>query len=507
MHNLQATSQTSQANKAIELLAVKAMLGRRGLAVPEKAIKPKTWPARHLVGPDEVSPVRFHLGQDWTFDAESRFVVMLAGTQAGKTGWSPWWLLNEIRNKGRGDYGAVTASYDLFKLKLLPAMQNVFCNITGIGKYWAGERIIEIRENASPDGKFLAKRSDDVMWARIILRSAEAEGGLESGTLKAVILDEAGQPSFSRAAWSAIKRRLAIHSGRALVTSTLYNLGWLKQDFIDPFDGKLPVKIDRLDNGAECRMYQNDLISLIQFDSIANPSFPMADYELARATMPPDEFEMFWRGRAAKLRTLIYDCYEPKLHDVDDFEIPAHWPRFVGIDPMGAHIAALWLAFDPVAEKLFAYREYVAPFGDTTEKHVKNILELSEGERILAWAGGGPGERQARLDWMNYGIDLQSPTEDPALKMDVWSQIMRVYATFKLGDLLIFKSIGNLKAELGSYQRYKDKTTNEMTDRILNKEAYNCLDALRYIVAYMTDPVEQREVVYMPNIINPHVRG
>jgi len=431
---------------------------------------------------------------------------MISGTQAGKTSWGPWWLKREIEREGAGDYIAATATYDLFKLRQLPALLKVFEELSGIGRYWGGDRVIEIRENAEPDGRFYAKTSKDPMWARIILRSADSEGGLEAATAKAAWLDEAGQLRFGFQAWHAIRRRLALHQGRALITTTLYALGWVKQTFLDPLEDTEPTEQIIDERGAEMALRENDDIALIQFDSIANPSYPMEEFEEAKKTMPKDEFFMFWKGLAAKLRSLIYDVYEPKVHDVEPFEIPHDWPRFVGIDPLGDKIAAVWLAFDPGKQKLYLYREHQGDFGQTTEKHVGDILALGQGEYILAYAGGGPGERQPRVDWMGHGLDLQSPTEDPALKMSVWSQIMRVYATFATKDLLIFNNCGNIKAELGSYQRYKDKTTGNLTDRILNKEMFHMLDALRGIVTWMTDPVEEREILYMPATINPHIR-
>ena len=465
-----------------------------------------SWPPECLVGPDEITPVPFHVGQMWTWDAEQRWVAMISGTQSGKTSFAPWWLKREIKRLGRGDYLAVTSTFDLYKLKMLPALLKVFCEISCIGKYWGGDRVIEICENAEPGGKFLAQASKDPMWARIILRSADSESGLEAATAKGAWLDEAGQTRFDLAAWNAIRRRLALNQGRGLITTTLYDLGWTKQKLIDPLDGVEPTHYITDERGAEMTLRENDDIALIQFDSIANPSYPVKEFEEAKATMPADEFAMFWKGMAAKLRSLIYDVYEPKIHDVEPFDVPHDWPRFVGIDPMGDKIAAVWLAYDPEKEKLYLYREHVGDFGQTTAQHVKDILELGSGERILAYTGGGPGERQSRADWTGHGLDLQPPTEDPALKMSVWSQIMRVYSTFATKDLFVFSNCGNIKAELGSYQRYKDKSTGNLTDRILNKEMYHCLDSLRAIVTWISDPIEQREIIYLPGVINPHLR-
>src|SRR5207245_1251149 len=134
------------------------------------------------------------------------FTFVFAGTQGGKTSFGPWWLWREIQETARSgelnDYIAATASYDLFKLKFLPALRETFEHVLRIGRYWSGDRIIELADPES--GKFLASRSDDRMYGRIILRSAAGGGGMESLTGKAALLDECGQDEFTLETWEAI---------------------------------------------------------------------------------------------------------------------------------------------------------------------------------------------------------------------------------------------------------------------------------------------------------------
>jgi hypothetical protein len=422
---------------------------------------------------------------------------MIAGTQGGKTGFGPWWLKREIEERGAGDYLAVTATYDLFKLKMLPAMLKVFEGISGWGRYWGGDRLIELSDPTTD--QFKAKKSTDPMWARIILRSADALGGLESATAKAAWLDEAGQDRFTLAAWRAIRRRLALHIGRVLITTTLYNLGWLKQQVIDPAtdDPDKVLTLETLPAGAEIERTEVLGVSLIQYDSIANPSYPMSEYLEAQATMPPDEFAMFYRGRVAQLRALIYDCFSKEIHKVPAFPVPDHWPRVAGVDPMGASIGVLWLAFDPDKDQLHVYREYLEPFGVTTIEHAKNVAALSTRERIIKWIGGGPSERQARADWTGAGVFVDEPPIT-----DVWVQINRVYALFKSVALVVHSSCPHLLSELGTYQRKQDRE-GELTELIKDKDRYHLLDALRYIVSWLTEPRETTEVIYNPLRMGP----
>ena len=132
--------------------------------------------------------LNFHSGQTKAWDSDKRFVLMLAGTQGGKTSFGPWWLWREIQKKGRGDYLAITTSYDLFILKMLPELRKVFEGVLRIGRWWGGYKVIELCDPET--GKFLANLQSDEMWGRIILRSANAESGLEASTAKAAWLDE-----------------------------------------------------------------------------------------------------------------------------------------------------------------------------------------------------------------------------------------------------------------------------------------------------------------------------
>lgn len=401
-----------------------------------------------------------HPGQLQAWDSKKRIVAILAGTQGGKTSWLPWWLWREIQQTadpaGNNDYLAITASYDLFKLKFLPAIREVFENIFGIGKYWSGDRIIELRDPAT--GEFWAKRADDPMWGRIILRSAESGGGLESATARGAIFDEAGQDSATVDTYWAIRRRLSLHQGRLCLGTTLYNLGWLKSEIYDPWE-----KMKR----------QHDEIDVIQFESIANPSFPKAEYEAAKASLPRWKFDMMYRGVYSRPAGQIYDVFDRSLHTCPPFAIPSEWQRYLGLDFGGVNTAAVFLAEEPTSKKLYVYRTYHE--GSRTGK--EHAIELLRGEPMIPFAvGGSPSEGQWRREFASGGLAVRSPDVK-----EVEIGIDRVYGAFKRGEIVIFDNLTDLLGELNSYSRDVDAAGNVL-ERISNKSSYHLLDALRYIV-------------------------
>jgi len=433
----------------------------------------KKWPDRNLHDED-FKPIPFHQAQNILWDADRRSVVMSAGSQSGKTSWGPWWILREVYEKrGPGDYIAVTASFDLFKLKMLPSMLAVFDGIFQLGRFWGGDRIIELADPVT--GKFLAKRATDNMWGRIILRSADALGGLESATAKAAWLDECGQDRFSLDAYKAIRRRIALKRGRMLMTTTLYNIGWFTQQVIDPAVAEGNTAFET-HGSAELEVtdsVKRDTI-VVQFDSILNPAFPMDEYNEQKELLSDEEFQMFYRGRKASRRFLIYDTFDPTKHVCPPFEIPESWRRYLGVDFGGSHTAAMYYAEEPGTGKLYCYREYLGG-GKAIEQHVKDILKYENGVPVAY--GGARSEDQWRMEFGQHGLPIMPPLTD-----EVDLGISRVYALHNLSSVIYFKNLSGILDEKGRYRRKRNKEGDVISD-IENKNTFHRLDAERYLIS------------------------
>jgi hypothetical protein len=413
---------------------------------------------------------QWHPGQLQTLASQKRFTAMIAGTQGGKTCLGPEWLYRMImgykdkktrktvKGCGTGDYLAVEATYDLFKLKMLPEMLWYFVEAKKIGRYWAADRVIEIAEECK-SGKFLAKNAADPMWARIILRSAEAKAGLESATAKAAWLDEAGMPDFSRTAWEAVQRRLSISQGKVLFTTTLYDWGWFKSEIYDRWEKGDPD------------------YAVIQFDSILNPAFPKEEYERARMTLPQWKFDLFYRGRYSRPAGLVYDAFDEKQCKVHRFPIPVEWPVYVGHDFGPVHTAALWYAMNPENGCLYLFREYITAEKKTAVQHAAEFLRLSRGENIIKRLGGSHTEAGWREAYQLAGW----PIGEPAIR-DVEIGIDRVYGWHKTGKLFVFDDMFDYLAEKLSYSRTLDASYNP-TDEIKDKSRFHLMDAERYIIS------------------------
>lgn len=386
--------------------------------------------------------VTLHAGQTRAWDSTKRMVFIVAGTQGGKTSMTPIWLHREIKERGDGDYLAVTATYDLFKLKFLPEMRRYF-EMFG-WEYSASERI-------------LFHEYKPRMFSRIILRSANAPGGLESATAKAAVLDECGQDDFRIDSWEAVQRRLSLARGRVLGATTPYNMGWLKTEIYDRWVGGDPD------------------IQVVQFKSIMNPVFPKDEYYRAKRTMQPWKFSMFYDGEFTRPAGLIYDVFDKSYDTCPRFAIPVKWPRFLGLDFGGIHTAAMFYAQSPDG-KLYAYREYLAG-GKTAAEHAKDLLKDEPGRPLCV--GGSKSEGQWRKEFAAGGLAVRAPEIS-----DVEVGIDRVYEANKAHDIIYFDDLRGFIEQKQMYSRKVDES-GEPTEEIKDKDTFHFMDAERYIIGYL----------------------
>lgn len=403
-----------------------------------------------------------HAGQTQVWDSDARITAMIAGTQSGKTSFGPWWLYREIyggwgrRGRGPGDYLAVTTTFDLYKLKLLPELRQVLERTLRVARFWSGDRVLELRD---PDtGQFWAERADDPMWGRIILRSAAAESGLESATALAAWLDEAGMDDFPLTAWDAIMRRLSLALGRVLITTTPYNLGWLKQQVYDPWQGGY------------------DDYRVVQFASSVNPAFSQEAMDEARRRLPGWKYAMFYLGQFERPAGLIYDVFDARRDTCPRFPVPTSWPRYLGLDFGGVNTAGLFYAEEPGTDKLYLYREYHAG-GRTAAEHTEHLLEDEPG--IPLAVGGSKSEGQWRDEFTAAGL----PVREPDIS-EVEVGIDRVYGAHKQHQIVVFDDLAGYLDEKARYHRELDAMGN-VTEKIADKNTFHRMDAERYIVGWL----------------------
>jgi len=287
---------------------------------------------------------------------------------------------------------------------------------------------------------------------------AQDPDSLESATAKAAWLDEAGQRKFQLGSWEAIQRRLSIYQGRTLITTTPYDLGWLKQRIYDPW-----------------RAGVQD-IEVISFASTMNPRFPRAEFERARRELPPWKFQLFYLAQFARPAGLIYDSFSPEMHTCPRFDIPPEWNRYLGLDFGGVNTAGVFFAAEPGTNRLYLYREYLAG-NRTAAEHAAALLKGEPGRPFCV--GGAASEGQWRLEFARAGLPVRKPDQP-----DVEVGINRVYGAHTRNEIMVFSDCAGYLAQKASYSRPLD-AGGEPIEGIEDKEMYHFLDAERYIIGWL----------------------
>lgn len=401
--------------------------------------------------------VHLHPGQWRAWNSTARHVLVMAGTQSGKTSFGPLWLYREIQRRGPGDYLVVAPSFPLLELKLRPEFMRLFDRQLKLGDY-TGSPTKKFVFSEGGSRRTFGERHNPDTPTQIFFGHAQDPDSLESATAKAAWLDEAGQRKFKKASHDALMRRLAIHRGRVLYTTTPYYIGWLKRELHDKADGKH--------------------IDLINFRSVDNPMFSREEYEERRAVMPPWKFEMFYDGVFTRPAGLIYDVFDSEAHMLPRFPIPDTWERVWGLDFGAVNTCAIKLAQNPETGHWIVYQEYLQG-GRTAKEHVAALSAGEPMDKVRA-VGGAGSEQNWRDEFTAAGLRVLKPEVS-----EVEVGIDRAYALLKADELYFFDDLEGLvggeetDGELLTYSRVLDEA-GEPTDEIEDKSRYHRLDGLRY---------------------------
>lgn len=402
--------------------------------------------------------VHMHPGQARAIRSTARHILVMAGTQSGKTSFGPLWLFTEIQRRGPGDYLVVAPSFPLLELKLRPEFMRLFDKQLKLGEY-VGSPTKKFTFSEAGSRKVFGDRHDPDIPTQVFFGHAQDPDSLESATAKAAWLDEAGQRKFKKESHEAIMRRLAIHRGRVLYTTTPYYVGWLKKTLHDKADG--------------------ESIELINFRSVDNPAFSLAEYEEQKSKLPDWKFKMFYDGVFTRPAGLIYDVFNWEKHVCEPFAVPDAWPRIFGLDFGAVNTCCVKFAEDPNSGIWYAYAEYLHG-GRTAAEHVSQLTAGESPWNIRA-VGGAGSEQNWRDEFTAAGLTVQKPEVS-----EVEVGIDRFYALLKTGGVKFFQTLTGLlgndgadEGEIETYSRVLDEQ-GEPTDAIQDKNSYHRLDACRY---------------------------
>jgi PBSX family phage terminase large subunit len=165
-------------------------------------------------------------------------------------------------------------------------------------------------------------------------------------------------------------------------------------------------------------LYEREAVGTVAFLHARHEDNPSITAERLAAldSLTGYRYKRLRLGLRVAAEGMYFTEWNPELHIVDDFEIPADWPRWVAVDyGFAVPFCALWFARCPETRRIYVYRELYAT-GLRDEQQADLILERCKGERI----------QQLVLDpsMFNLRTEQQRPS------------IATVYAQHGLGELV-----------------------------------------------------------------------
>lgn len=194
-------------------------------------------------------------------------------------------------------------------------------------------------------------------------------------------------------------------------------------------------------------------------------------------------------GQWVSVEGQIYTEYNPSLHLIAPFDIPADWQRFRSIDfGYKNPFVCLWFALDGDG-RLYLYRQLYKT-ERTVRDHAIMINQLSEGERIAYTVCDHDSSDRATL--AENGIRTQAANKTVSIGIDKVKERLRVFKDGKPRLFIFNNSLTEvdqnllladgkpaycLEMEFGTYHWADNKRKEEPV-----KENDHALDALRYAI-------------------------
>ena len=257
--------------------------------------------------------------------------------------------------------------------------------------------------------------------------------------------------------------------GRVIITATpISGLSWMYDRFVETdLDGFSRCKISGLDNPY------------------------ISSVKLRRAVQHMSEASQRTRlmGDFAAQYGLVYDEFDPQLHVVQPFKIPADGTIYRAID-FGTRNpwCTLWIYHDHhgvhgADDSIYVYREYYRT-ERTTVENGKEMQRRSVGDPRPTFTVADSASRDGRLV---LARELGIPTKPSPKELGLSSMINLVKDRLMIHSdglprLFIFSECTNLISEFKKYKWSK----NPSDDKPNKGTPDHALDALRYCIGYMT---------------------
>jgi phage terminase large subunit len=221
-----------------------------------------------------------------------------------------------------------------------------------------------------------------------------------------------------------------------------------------------------------------------------NPTNP-ADYLATLDKLTGVRRDRLRDGKWVAAEGLVWDNYDPAIHLIDRFPIPAEWRRVRSVDFGYTNpFVCQWWAIDPDG-RLYRYRE-IYRSQRIVEDHAKRIVELSKGEVIEATVADHDAEDRATLQ--RHGIPTSPARKEISTGVQAVEQRLRVQGDGKPRLYLLRDSLVDrdkaletahlptcMEEEILAYVWPKAADGKPIKEQPVKMNDHGC-DAMRYLV-------------------------
>ena len=263
----------------------------------------------------------------------------------------------------------------------------------------------------------------------------------------------------------AVQRGLMAHSGLSWITATPLSQPWIYDEIYRP-----GISGDDPD------------IEIFRGTTYDNTFLPPDEIDKLKKRLTKDEIYARLHGEFQHLTGRVIKEYSPDVHYIPSFDVPSHWPVYVGIDPhRNKPNAAIFLACAPDG------RKYVCNeiFHNCTIYEFADILRsISEQYLVVDYLI----DTSAQEDGWNK-ISARSMLSDKGVRTRLAqkknkkaSGLLLINQMFKNNQLYVMQHCKRTNRELLNYVYKRNKQDSSALSEEAEKKFDDLIDPLRYIL-------------------------
>lgn len=320
-------------------------------------------------------------------------------------------------------------------------------------------------KNGFGGNRTLLVKTRDGGYCTVEFRSADQDlNTFETAKLRGVIWDE----NLPESLYNRLLPRLIDLSGFFLY-SDINNQAW---------------PIERLEEAPpEAGVYYQNFS---MYDNEKN--LPTGAIEEFKSGIPQEEIDLRVLGKPGAMEGIVFKQYFDHIHAIDDFRIPAIWPKWRMIDYGGSSPTACpWCTISP-DEQIFVYREHYDP-GPSVQAHAQKILSASGDEKYRnnfidpAAYNDQPGmEDTIAVQYEKMGISPLHPWPR-SNQMGEHAMVQKVKKRLEDRTLWIFRSCFNMRREMRIWKYQLDKDGKPKKSDAYENSNNHLIDALKGFIA------------------------